>query len=89
MGVKTVIITDQYHTGIDVLNVPDEDTINEAIQYHHQQNHEKVVLVSLNRRDVDVGVLNPDTHFLIISKVLRPQTKRSCGKKGLQQRETT
>ena len=62
-----------------VLDVPDEDGVDEAVEDHHESDHEEVVLVPLHWRDVDVVVLHPHTHLFIEGKVLGPQAKGGGG----------
>lgn len=65
-------------TWMHMLNVPNQDGVQEAVQDHHHGHHEEIELVMFCGGHVDVLPLNPNAHLFIEGKIFGSKSKRSC-----------
>jgi len=62
---------------MDVLDVPRQNAVKESVEDQHHHYTEQVVLVALNRGNMDVTPLHTNALYLIVGEVLCTETKRS------------
>ena len=73
---------------MDVFDVPRQDAVEQRVEDQHHHHAEQVILITLDRRDVDVTPLYTDALYLVVCKVLRPETERGrreerlCGERN-------
>ena len=72
---------------MNVFDVPNQEAVDQTIHQHHQSDQEKVELIVLCRGNRQIGPLHTHAHFLVESKVLGAQTKRSGGEERLKDRD--
>ena len=65
-----------WSTWVNVFDVPGQQSVEQRVKDHHQQNELQIVLVILHRRHGHVVPLHADTLDLVERKVLGTKTER-------------